>query len=143
MKKLFFAASLSVFMTAACQSSATKEALKGQQLAQQAIAVHDEIMPQISVFNKMSVKIDSILGNMSAVTSAKADVDTTALKTELQTLKTNLESATDNMMTWMHGYVADSTDVAYQQSELEKVKAMQKHFEEVALESNKILSSLK
>jgi len=141
MKKLFFVASLSVFMAAACQSPTTKEAVKGQQLAQEAIAVHDEIMPQVKVFDRTTIKIDSILNNLSAIASTRIDTDTAVLKTELQTLKTNLEDATENMMTWMREYEADNEDIEYQKSEVEKVKAMKKQFDKVAEESNKKLSS--
>jgi len=141
MKKLFFVASLSVFMAAACQSPTTKEAVKGQQLAQEAIAVHDEIMPQVKVFDRTTIKIDSILNNLSAIASTRIDTDTAVLKTELQTLKTNLEDATENMMTWMRENEADNEDIEYQKSEVEKVKAMKKQFDKVAEESNKKLSS--
>ena len=131
MKQLFYVSSLSLLLvTAACQSPATKEAVKGQQLAQEAIAIHDEIMPQISSFDQMALKIDSILNS-----------DTTTIKPDLESLKSDLEQATDGMMTWMHEYVADSTDVAYQQAEVDKVKAMKKQFEDVAAKSHKTLSS--
>ncbi|NGF55791.1 transposase [Parapusillimonas sp. SGNA-6] len=141
MKKLSFVATLSVFIAVACQSPTTKEAVKGQQLAQEAIAVHDEIMPQIKVFDRTTIKIDSILNNLSGIANTHSDIDTAVLKTELQTLKTNLEDATENMMTWMREYEADNEDIEYQKSEVEKVKAMKKQFDKVAEESNKKLSS--
>src|SRR5690606_6849637 len=131
MKKLFYTGSLSLLLIAvACQSPATKEAVKGQQLAQEAIALHDDIMPHIASFDQATVKIDSILR------------DTTVTHEELIGLKQDLEQATDNMMTWMHEYAAHSTDVAYQQAEVDKVKAMKKQFEDVAAsEHYKKLSS--
>ncbi len=142
MKKLFYASSISLlFLTAACQSPATKDAVKGQQLAQEAIALHDEIMPQIASFDQTTIKIDSILNALPQLANSSADIDTVALKTDLENLKNNLEQATDGMMTWMYEYVADSTDVAYQQAEVEKVKTMKKQFDDVAAASNKTLSS--
>lgn len=141
MKKLVYASSLSLlFIMAACQSPATKDAVKGQQLAQEAIAIHDEIMPQIASFNQTTIKIDSLLNALPQLAD-RTDIDTSAVRTDLETLKGNLEDATDGMMTWMHEYVADSTDVAYQQAEVEKVKAMKIQFEDVATASNKTLSS--
>ncbi len=141
MEKIFFAGILSVFMAVACQSPTTKEAVKGQQLAEEAIAVHDEIMPQIKVFDRTTIKIDSILSNLSSIAGTHSDIDTSLIKTELQALKANLEGATDNMMTWMNEYEADNMDVEYQKSEIEKVRAMKKQFDEVAAESSKKLSS--
>ena len=113
MKKNFIAIAFGVFILTSCQQQATKDAVKPQQLSQEAIQIHDEIMPQIAHFDRTTVKIDSIL----AVTTDEQ------VKSDLTTLKANLEAATDNMMTWMKDYVSDSTDVAYQQSEVEKMKA--------------------
>lgn len=142
MKTFFYLFSASALLLGSCQQKATTEAVKHQQLAEEAIAVHDEIMPQIAHFDKTTVKIDSILGNLSQVLAKNPNADTATVRTELITLKSNLEAATDNMMTWMKEYAPDSTDVAYQQAEIEKIKAMKKQFEDVSLESNKKLGKL-
>ncbi|WP_164121996.1 MULTISPECIES: transposase [Sphingobacterium] len=142
MKKIFYLLSASVILIGACQQQATKEAVKHQQLSEEAITIHDEIMPQIAHFDKTTVKIDSILGNLGQILKKDAKADTALIKTDLITLKSNLEAATDNMMTWMKEYMPDSTDVAYQQAEIEKIRAMKKQFEDVSLESNKKLGKL-
>lgn len=142
MKTFFYLFSASTLLLGSCQQKTTTEAVKHQQLAEEAIAVHDEIMPQIAHFDKTTVKIDSILGNLSQVLAKNPNADTATVRTELITLKSNLEAATDNMMTWMKEYAPDSTDVAYQQAEIEKIKAMKKQFEDVSLESNKKLGKL-
>lgn len=141
MKKIFAVAVPALILAASCQSPTTKQSVEGQQLAQEAIAVHDEIMPQISVFDKTAVRIDSILSELPIVASYNPNIDTAVLRTDLETLKANLEGATDFMMTWMYEYRPDSTDIEYQKAEVEKVKAMKKQFDEVTAESNAKLSS--
>lgn len=143
MKKVFYLCTLAgLTLFAACQQSATKEAVQPQQLAEEAIKIHDEIMPQIAHFDRTVLKIDNILGNLDSLAKAKKDIDTNVIKADLTALKQNLEAATDNMMTWMRDYAPDSTDVAYQKAEVEKIKAMKKQFEDVSLESNNKLGNL-
>lgn len=100
-------------------------------LSEQAIEVHDEIMPQISKFDKTAVKIDSILNGLSASKSEETELDTTTIRTELTALKQDIESATGSMMDWMRNYKLDSTDVSYQQSEVERIKLMRTEFDQV------------
>ncbi|MCT1525549.1 MULTISPECIES: transposase [Sphingobacterium] len=113
---------------------------KNQKLGAEAIRIHDEIMPQISTFDKTTVKIDSILANLAEIKATKADLDTAATRVELTNLQDSIEAATDNMMTWMKDYDAASTDDAYQQKELDKITAMQKQFESVTSQINKTLT---
>jgi len=141
MKKLFFILSATFLALTSCQSNNTNENQSIQSLSQEAIQIHDEIMPQIGTFDRTTVKIDSILANLNDVIAKNPAADTTTIKSDLTTLKANLEAATDNMMTWMKEYTPDSTDIAYQQAEIEKIKAMKQQFDDVSLESNKILSS--
>jgi hypothetical protein len=136
MKKIILAACVAMVTMSSCQQKSTKDATQVQQYAEEAIKVHDEIMPQISHFDRATLKIDSILENLGSIAQKDKSVDTATVKAELETLKANLENATDNMMSWMKDYAPDSTDVAYQKAEVEKVKAMKKQFEDVSLESN-------
>ena len=136
MKKIILAACVAMVTMSSCQQKSTKNATQVQQYAEEAIKVHDEIMPQISHFDRATLKIDSILENLGNIAQKDKSVDTATVKAELETLKANLENATDNMMSWMKDYAPDSTDVAYQKAEVEKVKAMKKQFEDVSLESN-------
>ena len=141
MKRTLAIALPALIFTVSCQSTATKQSLEGQQLAEEAIAIHDEIMPQVAVFARTTLHIDSLLGNMSAIRANDASIDTVALRGDLEELKSNLEDATDFMMTWMYEYTPDSTDVDYQKSEVEKVTKMKKQFEDVAAESKAKLAS--
>lgn len=136
MKKIFLASFIGFALLSSCQQQSTKDATQHQQFADEAIKIHDEIMPQISSFDRATLKIDSILENLASLAQKDKSLDTAVVKSDLEALKTNLEDATDNMMTWMRDYAPDSTDVAYQKAEIEKVKIMKKQFEDVSLESN-------
>ncbi|WP_353197173.1 transposase, partial [Parapedobacter defluvii] len=110
-------------------------------LREEAIAVHDEIMPQISAFDRNTVKIDSILANLPQLKEAQPEIDTAQTRTDLSGLKNRLELATDSMMNWMTAFDVDpqdkSTDEikAYYAEEVEKVKAMKQFFDEVSKEA--------
>ncbi len=133
MKKFFYITASALFLLGACESKTNQKDTSVQELSKEAIAVHDEIMPQIGTFDRTTVKIDSLLGT---------NIDEQK-RQELEQLKSNLESATDNMMTWMKDYTPDSTNIAYQEEELVKIKAMKKQFEDVSLESNNKLAPFK
>lgn len=136
MKKTILAAIIALATLNSCQQQSNNDASQLKNLSEEAIQVHDEIMPQIAHFDRATLKIDSILENLGSIAKKDNTLDTATVKSELETLKQNLESATDNMMTWMRDYTPDSIDVAYQKAEIEKVKAMKKQFEDVSLESN-------
>ena len=140
MKKTIFpiAAALTVF--AAC-SGGSNETAEIDRLREEAIAIHDEIMPQISAFDRNTVKIDSLLSSLSSLKAENPDLDTVAIRTDLTTLKGNLEEATNGMMDWMTGFDVDPQDKdvaeikAYYEKEVERVKGLKEHFDEVAKES--------
>ncbi|MCA5006336.1 transposase [Sphingobacterium bovistauri] len=136
MKKIILAGIVGLITFNSCQQKSTKDSTEIQKLSAEAIVVHDEIMPQISHFDRATIKIDSILENLAGIAQKDNTIDTATVKSDLETLKVNLEDATDNMMTWMRDYAPDSTDVSYQKVEIEKIKAMKKQFEDVSLESN-------
>jgi hypothetical protein len=136
MKKIILAAFVGFATLNSCQQQSTKDSTQHQQFSDEAIKIHDEIMPQISSFDRATLKIDSILENLASIAQKDKSLDTAVIKADLESLKTNLEDATDNMMTWMRDYAPDSTDLAYQKAEIEKVKIMKKQFEDVSLESN-------
>lgn len=133
MKKNIYVFASTLLLLGACQTNTTKDTSKSEGISKEAIAIHDEIMPQLGHFDRTSLKIDSLLHtNINEVN-----------KNDLTQLKSNLEGATDNMMTWMKDYSVDSTDVKYQEAELVKIKELKKQFEDVSLESNKKLASFK
>lgn len=130
---------LGLFLASACQNT-NKKNEEAEKLAEQAIEIHDEIMPQISIFNKHDILIDSLLENLSLLKSADADLDTAETRERLHALKTNLESATDKMMVWMKEYAMDSTDVGYQKTEVERISELKTEFEQVKYETESQLA---
>ena len=100
-------------------------------------------MPQISTFDKHDILVDSLLSNLSALKTKDATLDTAETRQEFQTLKGDLESATDKMMVWMKEYTMDSTDVAYQQAEIDRISALKTEFEQVEYEAQRLLAPFK
>ncbi|WP_312696630.1 transposase [Sphingobacterium mizutaii] len=130
MKKLILLSAAFSIAFVSCQNKQVEN--KDQKLSEQAIAIHDEIMPQISQFDKSTIKIDSIINNLAAIKGEKADLDTAKTRVDLTNLKDSIEDATDHMMTWMKDYDATNEDEAYQQKEVDKISAMKKQFDRVA-----------
>ena len=122
-----------------CQSN---EETKNQKLAKQAIEIHDEIMPQISNFDKVSVNIDSILMDLNTLKSKNPALDSVLVKTDLKNLQSSIEKATDNMMVWMKDYDATNTDTDYQQKMLDRVTEMKSEFDSVNVQITKIYNPI-
>lgn len=130
MKKLILLSAAFSIAFASCQNKQVEN--KDQKLSEQAIAIHDEIMPQISQFDKTTIKIDSIISNLETIKTTKADLDTAKTRVDLTNLKDSIEDATDHMMTWMKDYDAMNEDEAYQQKEVDKISAMKNQFDRVS-----------
>lgn len=113
-----------------------------QKLAKQAIEIHDEIMPQIPKFDQTAVTIDSILTNLNVLAEEDSSIDTAALKTELSALKDSIETATDNMMTWMKDYDSANQEESYQQREVEKISQMKEQFDRVQEQMKQTLGKI-
>jgi len=131
---LFFALAGTVV---ACQPQENE----AENIQKEAIKIHDDIMPLISVFDKNTVIIDSLISHLPAVKAGQPDLDTATYKTQLIALKSDLEGATDHMMEWMRDYSADSLDVNYQKAELQKVKDMKTIFDQVSADSKEKLNT--
>ncbi|WP_090974803.1 hypothetical protein [Parapedobacter composti] len=138
MRKLLFAIAAFPAILSACNGGSGASA---DQLREEAIAIHDEIMPQVSSFDRNTVKIDSLLANLPELKAANPDLDTAQTRIELTALKGRLEEATDAMMEWMMAFEVDPQEKsadetkAYYEGEVEKVKRMKQLFEEVSKES--------
>lgn len=140
MKKFIWSSFALALLASACQQ------IKDQKndphvLATQAIAVHDEIMPQISVFDKHTILIDSLLSNLAILQKKQSTLDTVKTRTELTTLKIKLESATDKMMDWMKDYATDSMSTDYQKAEIIRIESLKKEFQDVELNAQKTLKN--
>ncbi len=137
MKKMTFLGSAILLFFSACNSG-SNDANEIERLREEAIAIHDEIMPQISAFDRNTVKIDSLLANLPQLKETYPDLDTTQTRAELTDLKSQLEQATDSMMDWMTEFDVDPQDKStieiktYYEEEVEKVKEMKLLFEEAS-----------
>ena len=140
MKKIIYTSlATAAVIFSSCQNN-EKQGEDPKLLSQKAIEIHDEIMPQISTFNKHTVLIDSILDNLALIKQQNPDLDTTNSRQELSSLKTNLETATDKMMVWMKEYSMDNTDVSYQEAEIQRISDLKAEFDTVNQEAAKTLS---
>lgn len=135
-----FPAAAAFLLLAACNSG-NSDTAEIDRLRDEAIAIHDEIMPQISAFDRNTVKIDSLLSTLPELKAENPDIDTAQVRTDLSGLKVRLEEATNSMMDWMTGFDVDPQDKSvgeiktYYEQEVEKVKDMKVLFEDAARES--------
>ncbi len=140
MKKTIFPAAAALLILAAC-SGGNSETVEIDRLRDEAIAVHDEIMPQISAFDRNTVKIDSLLSSLPELKAANPDIDTVQVRTDLTGLKDRLDEATNAMMDWMTNFDVDPQDKSaaeiktYYEKEVEKVKEMKQLFDDASKES--------
>lgn len=145
MKHTLLVISTGLLLMAACNNG-SNETGEIDRLREEAIAVHDEIMPQISAFDRNSVKIDSILANLPQLQQTQPDIDTAQTRADLIGLKSRLELATDSMMDWMTAFEVDPQDKsaaeikAYYEEEIEKVNEMKQLFDEVSKEATEKLA---
>src|SRR3546814_11593271 len=86
MKKTIFPAVAAFLLLGACNSNGN-DTVEIDQLRDEAIAIHDEIMPQISAFDRNTVKIDSLLAGLPELKAANPDIDTAEVRTDLSGLK--------------------------------------------------------
>ncbi len=132
-------ATLGLIILASCQNI-KEEKNDPKVISQQAIEVHDEIMPQISSFDKHSILIDSLLNNLASMQRSNNALDTVTTRRDLTQLKSDLESATDKMMVWMKEYQPDSADASYQKAEVERISSLKSEFETVSKSAEKVLA---
>ncbi|TDS17254.1 transposase [Sphingobacterium paludis] len=133
---------IGLLLTASCQNM-KEEKNDPKIISQKAIEVHDEIMPEISNFDRQGIVVDSLLTNFNAVKADHQGLDTAASRQALTKLKGDLESATDKMMEWMKEYNPDSSDVAYQHAEVERISTLKGEFETVNKSAQKTLAPFK
>ena len=137
MKKIAIITTALTISLTSCQNSNQN---KDQMYAEQAITIHDEIMPQISSFDKTTLIIDSLLINFKSISAQHADIDTVQAKVELTQLKDSLDAATDHMMMWMKEYDPANQEETYQKQELEKITNMKGKFDRAQQQITKTLA---
>lgn len=136
---------MAVFFLSACSGS--NDTAEIDRIKNETIAVHDEIMPQISSFDRQVIKIDSVMISMEDMIAQNPSLDTAQIREDLAALKGKLEGATDSMMEWMmefeveHEGKSNDEIKAYYEAELTKVTQMKTVFDQVSKESADLLSS--
>jgi hypothetical protein len=126
------------FVVTSCGSSSNDE---NKNLQDSVIAVHDEIMPLMGGFVRNSIKIDSILMNLPEIKMQNPEIDTNQTRVDLLALKENLDSSTESMNDWMHGFEVDHAGKTkeevknYLESELLKINEVKRKFEAASEES--------
>ena len=89
-------------------------------LYNEVMEVHDEIMPKMEDIYKLKKEIQEQIANSPDIVAEK--------KQQLEQVVSNLDSASNSMMDWMHRFnpLPDSIDQeqarAYLESEMEKIK---------------------
>ena len=127
------------FVVTSCGSSSNDE---NKNLQDSVIAVHDEIMPLMGGFTRNSIKIDSILMNLPEIKMQNPEIDTNQTRIDLLSLKENLDSSTESMNDWMHGFEVDHAGKTkeevknYLENELLKINEVKRKFETVSEESH-------
>jgi len=146
MKTLLLSVSaLLVLLATACN---TKDH-SNQQLQDEMIAVHDEVMPMMSTFAHNSMAIDSILTHFKEIKIENPEIDTTEQKEKLTALKVKLDNANDSMNDWMYDLNLDFDKMSkkevkeYLEQQRSKVDDINKQFKELDAESKEALSPFK
>src|SRR5690606_276859 len=133
---LFFLA-LSI-ITSSCSTS---DSDGNKALQDSVIVVHDEVMPLMGGFVRNSIKIDSILINLPEIKSQNPELDTTNLRIDLLELKRNLDSSSERMTDWMHGFEVEHEGKSkeeiekYLKNELLKINEVKEKFDSTSEES--------
>lgn len=136
MKKVLLSIGIAGLAFVACNNT-TSDRGEVNALREEAIAIHDEIMPQVSLFDRTTVKIDSILSHLGPISAERPTLDTSHARIELTALKTNLTNATDGMMAWMHDFdpnmdTGDEEAKKYYEGEVRKMEELKRQFDEAA-----------
>ncbi len=119
---------LSLVLLFGCQSSEEKQL---EELQQQVIAIHDEIMPQMSTM--IDLKEELTLKNQQLQQSGSEDAQDQVIVNEM--IITNLDQAHESMMAWMRQFkkVESGADTEsnrkYLHDQLEKIESVQEQMD--------------
>lgn len=149
MKKLIIASSLLILLSCG-KTSEHKGHNEGnsensdnpnQALYDQVMEIHDEVMPKMEDLYKMKKELqDKIAGTPGMVENQKK---------ELESMISNLDSASNAMMDWMHNFnpLPDSTDQEaareYLENEMERIKKVRDQTNETLEKAKTIIGEKK
>jgi hypothetical protein len=143
MKRYAIAVVLPLFFQACSSGPDYKEARS------EVLELHDKVMIDSEKAIRNRMKLDTLSAKMDSLKQVDPGLDTGAASQKMAVLKARLDSADEQMNTWMRAFDAEiggkSNDeaVAYFKEEGEKVKALDSVYGVVIKESDAFLSNFK
>lgn len=143
MKRYMLAALLPLLLQACTSSGDYKEVRK------EVLELHDSVMIDTEKAIRNKMKLDTLSGRMDSLKQADPALDTVLTSQKITRLKSRLDSADEQMHTWMRAFepeVADRSNddaVAYFENEKRKIAKLDSFYAEVLKESDQFLSELK
>lgn len=143
MKRYAIAVILPLVMQACSSGPDYKEARA------KALELHDKVMIDSEKAIRNRMKLDTLSSKLDSLKQVKPELDTGAASQRMTVLKARLDSADEQMNSWMRAFDAElgnkSNDeaVAYFKNEEEKIKRLDSAYADVIKESDAFLSNLK
>ncbi len=101
MKKVIFASFLAfAWLFNACQNSNNPDHQAEEQLHEEVMAIHDEVMPKMGEINKLSRELKEVAESSSSYDESVKSIASQAVQ--------QLEQADEGMMSWMEAYQSPS-----------------------------------
>lgn len=128
----------------ACSSSPDYKEARAE-----ALELHDKVMVDSEKAIRNRMKLDTLSSKMDSLKQARPEMDTTQASRSIVALKSRLDSADEQMSTWMRAFDAELGEkshdeaVAYFQDEQKKIKALDSVYANVLKDSDRFLSELK
>lgn len=128
----------------ACSSSPDYKEARAEVLE-----LHDKVMIDSEKAIRNRMKLDTLSSKMDSLKQARPDMDTAQTSQRIVLLKSRLDSADEQMNTWMRAFDAEigekSNDeaVGYFQNEQRKIRALDSVYADAIKDSETFLSQLK
>lgn len=99
------------FFLTACDNSKQEQ----ENLQKEVIDNHDILMVKMDDIMNSKLKLDTLKANFKSIIQEHPDTDTIALKSSIDSLKTELTNADEAMMNWMHQFNPDYTEKSHEE----------------------------
>lgn len=143
MKRYTIAVFLPLVMQACSSTTDYKE------VRTEVLELHDKVMIDSEKAIRSRMKLDTLSGRMDSLKQALPTLDTAETSQKIASLKSKLDSADENMNTWMRafepevGEQSNDAAVAYFQEEKRKIEKLESVYTEILKESDQFFSDLK
>ena len=145
LKNSFLTLFISILAFTACNNHK-----KEQECLQSAvITAHDSLMTDMNTLMEKKMQLDFVLSHLDSLKKAKPVIDTAEVRTALTKLKTDLGTANDEMMNWMHNFNPDYSCkshyeiMQYLTEQKEKISSIEKTFKSVIIKSDSVITKFK